>query len=361
MKRKLQLILLLCLMMVMAAGCGNEAENSEAKASNPTGEKTLVLAAYGGSYEEKIKEVLIPKFEKEHGVKVQYITGSSVDTLSKLQAQKADPQIDVAFLDDGPQSQAKSFGLLEKLDEEVVTNLNNIHEIAKDKDNIGVGFGIISTGLAYNKDFFEENGWDPLTSWNDLEDPKFKGKIVLPSISNTYGVHMLLMTAIANGGSADNIDPGFEKLKEIGGNAITFDQTADVSNYFLQGQAVASVWGSSRVFTLQEKGFPIEYVMPEEGTPALIATVSVVKDAPNSELAQEFVNFILSEEAQILFAESLFDGPVNKNVKIEGDLADKVIYGEDEISKLVKVDWEIVNEKRAEWTERAAKEIEITQ
>lgn len=37
---------------------------------------------------KKMKETIIPKFEKEFGVKVKYITGSSIDTLSKLQAQK---------------------------------------------------------------------------------------------------------------------------------------------------------------------------------------------------------------------------------------------------------------------------------
>jgi putative spermidine/putrescine transport system substrate-binding protein len=127
----------------------------------------------------------------------------------------------------------------------------------------------------------------------------------------------------------------------------------------MQGQTVASAWGSSRVFTLQDTGFPIEYVIPEEGVPALMPTVSVVKDAPNAELAQEFVNFVLDEEAQLLFANSLFDGPVNKNVKLEGDIVDKVVYGEDEIAKLIKVNWEVVNAKRAEWTERANKEIEV--
>lgn len=359
MKRKVYFALLICLLFVIATGCSSEAGNSSEEGSKKDGEKTLVLAAYGGSYEQKMKEVLIPAFEKEHGVKVKYITGSSVDTLSKIQAQKDNPQIDVAFLDDGPQAQAKTFGLLAPLDESIVTNLENVYDIAKDKDNIGIGFGIISTGLAYNKETFEQNGWDPLTSWNDLADPKFKGKLVLPSIANTYGVHMLLMAAIANGGSVEDVEPGFEKMKEIAQNAVTFDKTADVSNFFLQGQTVASAWGSSRVFTLQDTGFPIEYVIPEEGAPALMATVSVIKDAPNAELAQEFVNFILGEEAQNLFANALFDGPVNKNVKLEGDILDKIAYGEEEISKLVKVDWELVNEKRAEWTERANKEIEV--
>lgn len=358
MKRTTFFSVLICLLLAIASGCSSQAGTSDEGSKEKDGQ-TLVLAAYGGSYEQKMKEVLIPEFEKEHDVKVKYITGSSVDTLSKLQAQKDNPQIDVAFLDDGPQAQAKAFGLLAPLDKEVVTNLENVYDIAKDKDNVGVGFGIISTGLAYNKEFFEQNGWEPLTSWNDLADPKFKGKLVLPSIANTYGVHMLLMTALANGGSEENIEPGFEKLKEIAKNAVTFDKTADVSNYFMQGQAVASVWGSSRVFTLQDTGFPIEYVVPEEGVPALMPTISVIKDAPNAELAQKFVNFILDEEAQTLFANSLFDGPVNKNVKLEGDITSKVIYGEDEIAKLIKVNWDVVNKKRAEWTEKANKEIEV--
>lgn len=347
-------ILLVCFLLAIITACSS----STGTESGESGD-TLVLAAYGGSYEKKMKEVLIPIFEKEYGVKVKYITGSSVDTLSKLQAQKDSPQIDVAFLDDGPQAQAKAFGLLAPLDESIVTNLADVYDIAKDKDNIGVGIGIISTGLAYSKEAFDQNGWEPLTSWNDLADPKFKGKLVLPSIANTYGVHMLLMAAKANGGSEENIEPGFEKMKEIAQNAVTFDKTADVSNYFLQGQTVASAWGSSRVFTLEGSGFPIEYVIPKEGVPALMATVSVIKDAPNADLAQKFVNFILSEQVQVEFTHALFNGPVNKNVKLDGDIVDKVAYGQEEIDQLIKVNWEVVNAKRAEWTERANKEIEI--
>lgn len=358
MKRSLFLVSLCLIFALMACGGKKESSATESKGASDR-EKTLVLAAYGGSYEKKMQETVIPMFEEKYNVKVQYITGSSVDTLSKLQAQKDNPEIDVAFMDDGPQAQAKSFGLLAPLDESIVTNLENVYDIAKDKDNIGVGFGIISTGLAYNKEEFEKNGWEPLKSWNDLADPKFKGKLVLPSIANTYGVHLLLMAANANGGSEENIEPGFKKLKEIAKNAVTFDKTADVSNYFLQGQTVASAWGSSRVFTLQDTGFPIEYVIPEEGAIALMSTVSVVKGAPNEKLAQEFVNFVISEKVQEEFAKALFDGPVNKNVKLEDEIAEKVPYGQAEIDKLIKVNWELVNEKRAEWTERANKEIEV--
>ncbi|MEH7225456.1 ABC transporter substrate-binding protein [Bacillus sp. JJ1566] len=359
-RRRASLILFICLMLGFMTACNSETGNSSSpEKSKDEGDKTLVVAGYGGSFEKKMKETLIPMFEEEYGAKVTYITGSSVDTVAKLQAQKDKPQIDVAFLDDGPQAQAKAFGLLAQLDESIVTNLKDVYDLAKDKDNIGVGTSILSTGLAYNKETFEQNGWEPIKSWNDLADPKYKGQLVLPSIANTFGVHMLIMAAVSNGGSEEDIEPGFEKMKEIAKNAVTFDKTADVSNYFLQGQTVASAWSSSRVFLLQDSDFPIEFVIPEEGAPALLGTTSVIKGAPHEELAQQFINFMLSEDVQVEFANALFTGPVNKNSKLEGDIINKVTYGEEEIAKLYKVDWEYVNEKRAEWTERANKEIEV--
>src|SRR3954451_19638276 len=51
-------------------------------------QKTLYVAGYGGSFEKTIRDEVIPTFEKENGVKVEYVAGNSTDTLAKLQAQK---------------------------------------------------------------------------------------------------------------------------------------------------------------------------------------------------------------------------------------------------------------------------------
>jgi putative spermidine/putrescine transport system substrate-binding protein len=349
--------LLLAAIMVIAAGCGTAKTNTAEQKKEDS--KTLVVAAYGGSFEKGMKETIIPEFEKKYNVKVTYVTGVSTDTLAKLQAQKDKPQIDVAIMDDGPQAQAKSFGLLAPLDTAKVTNLANIYNISKDSDNIGVGIGIVATGLSYDSKVFKEKGWAAPESWNDLGKPEYKGKLVLPSFSNTYGVHMLVMLAKANGGSEKNIEPGFTKLKEIAKNATTFDKTADVSNYFLQGETVISAWSTSRTFTLKAKNFPIDFVYPKEGTVGMNAMASIVKNAPNPELANEFINFILGEDAQKTISKTVFFGPVNKNVKLDQDVASKVVYGEEQINKLLKIDWKTINENRAAWSERINKEIEI--
>ncbi|MCF6476286.1 ABC transporter substrate-binding protein [Nonomuraea sp. MG754425] len=318
---------------------------------------TLVIAGYGGSYEEAFKQSVIPAFEKSCSCAVTYIAGSSTDTVAKLKAQQAAPQIDVALIDDGVQNQAVEAGLLAPLDPAAVTNLGKVIDLARLPGDVGVGFSLNATGIAYNTDYYAANGLPAPKRLADLEDARLKGKLVMPSITQTYGLGALLIAAKVGGGSEREIDPGFEGVKKIAANAVTFDTTADVSNYFLQGQAVASIWGNSRVQTLAGKGFPIAFVYPEEGALPLIATVNVVTGAPHSGLAQKFVNALLEPSAQQAMAASNFNGPVVEGVELDPALAEKVV-GQDRAVKLRKLDWATINENRSAWTDRWNKEVE---
>lgn len=351
-------IVLLGISVLAMTGCGST--KTDKAADNKAEPKTLVVAGYGGSFEKGLKETIIPKFEKKYNVKITYITGISNDTLAKLKGQKDKPQIDVAIMDDGPQEVAKSLGLLAPLDAAKVSNLKNLYDIAKDSDNIGTAIGLTATAFAYNTKVFSENNWAPPTSWNDLNRPEFKGKVIAQAFSNTFGVHTLVMLAKSNGGSETNIEPGFANMKKLADNVVTFSKAGDVSNYFIQNEAVIGVWGSGYCNTLKAKNFPVEFVFPKEGAVALNVTASVVKNAPHQDLANEFINFILDEESQTALAKTVFYGPVNKTVKLDADTAKMVIYGSEQVGKLVKTDWKIVNEKRAEWTERVNKEIEVS-
>lgn len=71
---------------------------------------TLYVAAYGGSFEDVMRNQVFPPFEKKYGVTVEFVAGYSTDNLAKLQAQKGSEQIDVAILDDGPMYHAVQLG-----------------------------------------------------------------------------------------------------------------------------------------------------------------------------------------------------------------------------------------------------------
>ncbi|MGW3353357.1 ABC transporter substrate-binding protein [Nonomuraea rubra] len=314
----------------------------------------LVVAGYGGSYQEAFEQAVLPGFEKECGCQVTYIAGSSTDTVAKLKAQKDAPQIDVALIDDGPQAQAAAAGLLAGLDPAAVTRLAKVEKVARLPGDVGVGFAMTATGLAYNSKWYADNGLPAPRKLSDLADPKLKGKVVLPSISNTYGVGALMLAAREGDGT---VESGFAGIKKVAANAFTFDTTADVSNYFLQGQAVASVWGGSRVETLADKNFPIKFAYPEEGAIPLLATANVVKGAPHPDLAQKFVNALLEPAIQQKLAAEGYDGPTVTDATLDAALAARVV-GPEQAAGMTPLDWKDVNGNRAAWTDRWTKEVE---
>jgi putative spermidine/putrescine transport system substrate-binding protein len=319
-------------------------------------QQTFYVAGYGGSFEQTMRKEIIPAFEKQHGVNVEYVAGNSTDTLAKLQAQKDNQQIDIAIVDDGPMYQAISLGFCAP-----ITGIDkaDIYDAARFKGDKAVGIGLVATGFMYNTKYFKEKGWAPPASWNDLADPKYKQLLVIPPINNTYGLHTLIMEARLHGGGEKNIDPGFKIMKEkVNPNVLAYEPSpGKMTELFQSGQAEIAVWGSARVKAFADTGFPVDFVYPKEGAVTLLASVCPIAKPKASPLAQDFVKAMVAPEFQALLADQYGYGPVNKKTKVDPDKMRMAPVGE-RASKLLTVDWDIVNEKRDEWTKRWNREVE---
>ena len=326
--------------------------------STAQAERTLYLAGYGGSTETLLKEKVLPQWEKDNDAKVVYIPGNSTTTLAKLQAQKNSQEIDVAFIDDGPMEQALALGFCDKIEDK--GSIKEVYDNAKFGGGRATGFGFIATGLTYNKKMFEDNGWSAPTSWRDLEDSKYKGKVVVPPITNGYGLLALIMQAKLNGGGETNIDPGFEAMIDrIGPNVLTYEPSSGkLSELFQSGDVALAVWGSSRAKALADTGFPAGFVYPKEGAVALMAAVCPIVDSDVPDLAQSFIRYLVSAEVQAKLAEATGFGPVNKNTKLSPELENSVPFGPEKVGKMVAVDYSIVNKQRQEWTKRWNRQVE---
>lgn len=319
-------------------------------------QQKFTIAAYGGSYEDMMRKEIIPAWEKKAGVKVEYVAGNSTDNIARMQAQRANQEIDVAILDDGPMYQAVALGLCGELKS---INYGDLYPVADMKTGKSVTLGVVATGLMYNKKYYADNKLTPPTSWNDLKDAKFKKKMVMPPLNNSYGLHTVVMLARMNGGGEKNIDPGFKVMKdEVGPNVLAYEpQPGKMTELFQSGQAVFGVWGSGRVKAFQDTGFPVEFVYPKEGAIALgISTCPVAK--PNaSPLAQEFIAWMLTPEMQAVHAKGAGSGPVNRKTTLTPEVAKGLPYG-DAVAKLLTVDWDTVNANRTGWNNRWTREIE---
>src|SRR5262249_7196685 len=319
-------------------------------------EKTLYVAGYGGSFEQTIRKEVVPAFERKFGAKVEYIAGNSTDTLAKLQAQRANQQIDVAVVDDGPMYQAIALGFCAPIAglpaEDIVTS-------ARYRDDKAVGIGLVATGFMYNTKYFADKGWAPPASWNDLKESKYRKLLVIPPLNNTYGLHTLVMMARLNGGGENSIDPGFKAMVDaVAPNVLVFEPSpGKMTELFQSGQGTIAVWGSGRVASFAATGFPVDFVYPKEGAPALLASACPVAKPNASPLAQEFVTMLVEPHFQEIFAREYGYGPVNRSAQVAPEAARMAPIGK-RAEELIIVDWDTINQKRDEWNRRWTREVE---
>ena len=320
-------------------------------------QETLVVGGYGGSFETLMKEEVFPEFEEAHGVTIQFVAGNSTENLARLQAQRGNQELDVVILDDGPMYQADALGFCAPLQDADI--YDDIYDIAKLGPN-SIGLGFVATGFTYNTEWFEREGWDPPSSWMDLADERFDGILSIPPITNTYGLHTLIMMARLNGGGEESIDPGFSVMAgEVAPQVLVFEPSSGRMSELFQSEEIAvSIWGSGRTKSLADTGFPAQFAYPDEGAVALMVAGCPVVESDVPDAANAFIHHILGSDIQVRLADIMGFGPVNATAELTDEQAAILPYGPDQIGSMVAVDWDVINPAREEWTSRWAREVE---
>lgn len=311
---------------------------------------TLYVGGYGGSFQDVLQKSVIPGFESATGARVVYVPGNSTDTLAKLMARKGHEDLSVAIIDDGPMAQAVQQGLCAKLSDEGA--IREIYPLARLPEGQAVGIGLLAVGLGYNTAVFAKHGWKAPSSWMDLANPKYKGRVVIPPITNGYGLLTLVMMARIHGGGEKDIAPGFQVLKQqVAPNVVAWVGSPGTMAQMMQtGQAALVVWGNGRVQAVADQGAPVKFVYPKEGAPVLMSEACVVQGGPQQALAQKFVQYLVSPKVQALLAEKAGFGPVNPKTTLSPNVQSRVVFGPEQVKQLVQPDYAIINKQRAAWT-----------
>lgn len=320
------------------------------------GTTEFVIASWGDPYKACWDASIIPAFEKKHNLEVIYTEGFSSKTLGKLKAQKSNPEIDLVMLDDGPFYQAVQLGLIQELDFSKIPNAEKLYAMGREPVPNGLFFAAAGVGLWYNEKIFKEEGWAPPTSWEDLFRPELNQRISVHTISNSNGLMLLrAMNDLAGGQEPENMDPGFEKMKELAKLVVTFDQFGETPTLIQQEAVVMGPWNNDRVWNLANKGVPIKFVFPKEGVYGWRETVAIPKGRPaeSTAIAHDFINMMVSKEQQEHNAKCIGFFPMHTEVTGYG--------GEEELSNMKLTDFGKLNKYRPGWTERWMKEVERRQ
>ncbi|MEW9586652.1 ABC transporter substrate-binding protein [Paraburkholderia sp. DGU8] len=310
----------------------------------------LTVAMYGGNWGDAFRNCVAEPFTKATGILVAPEIGTSTTTLAKLEQQKANPSIDVAWLDGGISELAYQAGVVDNLDVRAIPNLANVLPQAIYRDgntNYAVGTGYYSLGLTYNTKVVKPAP----TSWKDLWKSQYAGAVAVPSPANSSGVPFVIFMAHVWGMDSKNLAPVYAKLASLD-SPMFFDSSGVATNAYQSGEAVIGAHFSVGAWDLIDKGAPIGFVVPKEGAWATDARLHLVKGSPNKAAAEKFINTALTRETAVCLATKLYLGPAVKGVKLPDDVTRKLPWGVGgSVDNLTLYDWKSVNARRAAITD----------
>lgn len=144
------------------------------------------------------------------------------------------------------------------------------------------------TGLAYNPKYTGRK----ITSFEDLLDPAFKGRIGLMSDNTELGSLALLALGIAPEQSTPaDWRKAQEWLRKLRPNVTGFYDQSYINRLENGDTWITQAW-SGDVFQAQQSGFPhLEFVTPEEGQMTWHDNMLIPRQASNPVSALEWMNF----------------------------------------------------------------------
>ncbi|MGU3575589.1 ABC transporter substrate-binding protein [Brucellaceae bacterium C25G] len=317
---------------------------------------TVNIVGFSGVFADNYQKFIIDAFkEKYPDIDVTYQQSkNSAETLALLTLQRDDPKVDVALIDVSVALKANKEGLFSQLDSEKVTNLADQPEWARLDGDKAVAFSQDNIAILYNTD----NVKTPPTSWNDLTDPQYKGKIAA-KLSDTRGVILLpILTKLKGGDYKDSVDLGIEFLNEIAPSVSTFEPAPDCYAVVQSGEVDLSIcWNGRAQYLHDTQGGKISVALPKEGSIGQTNTIGLVEGSKNKEAAELFVNYALSPEAQATFAEKSFYGPVNTKVTLSEPVAARIYGSKEAQAAQSSLDWNFVADKYSQWIQRINREV----
>ena len=241
-------------------------------------------------------------FEEETGIEVVYDEYETNETMYPKVASKA-AEYDVVCPSDYMIQKMIENNLLAEIDFDQVPNIKNIdpNYIKQSRDfdpenKYSIPYCVGTVGILYNKTMVDE----PVDSWDILWNDKYKDNILMQdSVRDAFMVALKKL-----GYSMNSTDP--EELEEakqalIDQKPLTQAYVVDqVRDKMIGNEAAIGVIYSGEAIYTQRENSDLEYVIPKEGTNVWIDSWCILKDAPNKENAEKFINFLCRPDIALM-------------------------------------------------------------
>ncbi|HWR69180.1 MAG TPA: spermidine/putrescine ABC transporter substrate-binding protein [Desulfomonilia bacterium] len=276
--RRLLVVLVLVLLPVLAFGAKQE--------------------VYVFNWTEYIDPGVIKQFEQETGIKVRYSTYDSNEAMfAKLKLVKK-AGYDVAFPSTYYVERMRKLNLIQPLDKAKIPNMKHINPSLLNKPyDPGNAYSIPymwgSSAIGVNSKYVDPKG---ITSWNDLWNPKYKGKVLLmDDVREVFAMSLRSMGYSGNTTDSAQIRKAYEKLLKLRPNVKVFNSDSPRQPFLNNEVVIGQIWGGE-VYQANQENRDIKLIYPKEGAIFWADNMVIPGSARNVGLAYKFIDFLCRPE-----------------------------------------------------------------
>ena len=268
-----------------------------------------------------VDQVQYDNFEKKTGIKVNVIKANADELIQRMKNEGENSPADLFItVDVGKLWQASDMNLLQKYNDESLTD--GITESLTDPNGFWVPVTYRSRILVYSNERVEESD---LSTYEDLANEKWKGRLLVRSSSNSYN-QALLSSLVANLGEeatqnwteavVSNFarDPKGNDRDQVKAIAAGQGDIAIVNSYYI------GLLLSSENEEEVNAGKSISVFFPNQGdgqrgSHVNVSGVALAKNAPNKSNALKLIEYLTSDEAQEIYVNNTYEYSVKPNIE----------------------------------------------
>lgn len=298
-----------------------------------------------------MSEEVLAVFQDEHDVTVQFLKAGDTGTaVNKAVLTAGAPLADVFYgVDNTFLSRALEGDIFEVYDSPLLSEISDEFKLDGDNRALPVDFGDVC--LNYDVGYFEDAGLAPPANLEDLLKPEYAGLTVVENPATSSPGLAFLFATIGHFGEEGYLDY-WQELVENGVKVVNDWETAYYAEFSRWGGTYPVVvsYGSSPPFEV----IFAEEAMDEPPTGAVVGAgscfrqiefVGILKGTEQRELAEAWVDFMLSTTFQEDIPLKMYVFPVNENAMLDETFVDYMAVPDEP----VVLDSALIAEKREEW------------
>lgn len=318
---------------LLVTACSQAEEVSPEAASGSTGEN--IVNVYSARHYD-IDDELYQEFTDETGIEVNVIEGDSDELLERITSEGEQSPADVFItVDAGRLWRAEEAGILQPVDSAVLEE--RVPDNLQHPENLWFGLTTRARVLVYNPDQVDPS---ELSSYEALAEPQWQGRVCVRSSSNIYNQSLVGSMVETDGvdateewatGLVDNLarPPEGGDTDQIKAVASGLCDVAIVNHYYWARLAKSEDPADQQVIEQTAVYFPNQ---EGRGTHVNISGAGVVATAPHEDNAVQFLEFLVSPEAQQTFAEGNNEYPVVEGVEVDPVVAELGQFKVDDVN-----------------------------